>query len=306
MTERKNLGKNRAPARKTPARRGKSEKMQLAAVFWLVFLIVLSAFFLANRETISKNFNTLARRITPSSEAAPESEGRSDPVATQPSPDRQPNVTAKPPNQPEAKPSTPDKTESLSTQTPAATQKPPVTQTPSTQTPPATKPPATQTPPANQQPANPPATQKPPAVKPVETRERGIYLMQVDKDGVLFRVRVSRSLPVSDSPMIDSLSALFAGPNADERHRGLLSLIPPNTRILSATVRGSTAYINFSEDFQYNTYGVEGDAAQLKQIVWTVTEFSNVKDVQILIEGRRIDYLGEGIWIGSPISRESL
>jgi spore germination protein GerM len=106
--------------------------------------------------------------------------------------------------------------------------------------------------------------------------------------------------------MLDSLNALLAGPSAAERQRGLVSLIPRNTRILSATVRGATAYISFSEDFQYNTYGVEGYAAQRQQIVWTATEFSTVKDVQILIEGRRVDYLGEGIWIGSPISRESL
>jgi spore germination protein GerM len=82
-------------------------------------------------------------------------------------------------------------------------------------------------------------------------------------------------------------------------------MIPHNTRILSATVRGSTAYISFSEDFMFNTFGVEGYVAQLRQIVWTVTEFPNVRDVQILIDGRRIDYLGEGIWIGSPISRQS-
>jgi spore germination protein GerM len=105
--------------------------------------------------------------------------------------------------------------------------------------------------------------------------------------------------------MQDSLNALLAGPSAEEKRRGLVSLIPPNTRLLAATVRSSTAYISFSEEFQYNTYGVEGYAAQLKQIVWTATEFSSVKDVQILVEGRRIDYLGEGIWIGSPVGRES-
>jgi spore germination protein GerM len=126
----------------------------------------------------------------------------------------------------------------------------------------------------------------------------------VDKEGVILRSRAGRKIAVSDSPMLDSLNALLAGPSAEEQRRGLVSLIPRNTRILSATVRGSTAYISFSEDFQYNTYGVEGYAAQLNQIVWTATEFPNIKDVQILIEGRRVDYLGEGIWIGSPVSRE--
>ena len=119
-------------------------------------------------------------------------------------------------------------------------------------------------------------------------------------------VKINRRLPNSASPMLDSLNALLAGPTSEERGRGLATFIPANTRILSAQVRGNTAYINFSEDFQYNTYGVEGYAGQLRQIVYTATEFSNVRDVQILIEGRRIDYLGEGIWIGSPLSRDIL
>ena len=119
-------------------------------------------------------------------------------------------------------------------------------------------------------------------------------------------MKADRKLPVSDSPMTDVIEALITGPTQDEKRQGLISLIPPETRILSATVRGETAYISFSEEFQYNTYGVEGYAGQRMQIVYTITEFSNVKDVQILIEGRRVDYLGEGVWIGSPLKRETL
>jgi spore germination protein GerM len=103
--------------------------------------------------------------------------------------------------------------------------------------------------------------------------------------------------------MRDALEAVIRGPQGDEEKKGLMSLIPPRVKILNATVQGSTAYISFSEDFLFNTYGIEGYAAQLRQVVWTATEFSNVKDVQILIDGKRIDYLGEGIWIGSPVNR---
>jgi spore germination protein GerM len=142
--------------------------------------------------------------------------------------------------------------------------------------------------------------------KSAETRrERVLYLVQVDPDGTILRTKVTRNLPVTDSPLVDALNVLLQGPSAEENSRGLISLIPRGTRVLSASIRGSTAYINFNENFLFNEYGVEGYAGQLRQIVWTVTEFSNVKDVQILIEGRRMDYLGESIWIGSPIGRES-
>ena len=104
--------------------------------------------------------------------------------------------------------------------------------------------------------------------------------------------------------MTDVIRALIAGPNTEEKQKGLISLVPPETKILSATVTGNTAHINFSEDFLYNTYGADGYAGQVRQIVFTATEFSNVRDVQITIEGRRVDYLGGGIWIGGPLRRD--
>jgi spore germination protein GerM len=130
--------------------------------------------------------------------------------------------------------------------------------------------------------------------------------MRLDPEGSILRIQVTRQIPVSDSPLMDTLHALLRGPSLEETRRGLLTLIPEGTRLLSAMVRGQTAYLNFNEEFQFNTYGMEGYAAQLRQIVWTATEFPTVADVQILIEGRRLDYLGESIRIGSPLSREGL
>ena len=140
---------------------------------------------------------------------------------------------------------------------------------------------------------------------PREIRDRAVYFSQVDRDGMLLRIKVNRRLPLSNSPLLDVLQSLLGGPNAEEERRGLISLIPPETRVLSAAVRGDTAYVNFSDEFRFNTYGVEGYAAQIRQLLWTIQEFPNIKDVQFLIEGRRVYYLGEGIWIGSPLSKEN-
>ena len=41
------------------------------------------------------------------------------------------------------------------------------------------------------------------------------------------------------------------------------------------------------------------------QIVYTATEYSTVNSVQILIDGQKKEYLSEGVWIGSPLSRSS-
>jgi hypothetical protein len=149
-------------------------------------------------------------------------------------------------------------------------------------------------------PAAPPAT--PPSAP---SRDRALYFIEIGEDGAIVRTRVARSMPASNSPLADTIRVLLQGPTVDERNRGLITLIPPGAQLQSAQVRGSTAYLSFSEEFQFNTYGVEGYIGQLRQIIWSATEFSNVSDVQILIEGRRIDYLGERIAIGSPLGRNS-
>lgn len=148
-----------------------------------------------------------------------------------------------------------------------------------------------------------PGTQTAPGARNVR---RVIYMIRPYDDGALVPAKVERALPPSDSPMQDAIEAVIKGPSTDEAKRRLKSLIPAGVKILGATVRGNTAYVNFSEEFLFNTYGIEGYAGQLRQIVWTATEFRNVNDIQILVDGKRIDYLGEGIWIGSPLSRDNL
>jgi hypothetical protein len=293
--------------KKVPGKKKKTQGLSVAIVFWLAFFIIVAGFFFINRETIKKNSDILVRLVLPKEavgesaepaevrRGAPGDDGNGTSPAAGPSrpaePARPPSGAAKPAAEENTRPAPP----------PEAPVQPAKPAQPASGDSPAGK----SVQPPETKPAAQPAQPARPA-KAAETRERSVYFTQVDKDGTILRTKVSRKIAVSDSPMLDSLNALLFGPTTEEHGRGLMSLIPKGTRILSATVRGDTAYISFSEDFQYNTYGVEGYAAQLKQIVWTVTEFPNIKDVQILIEGRRVDYLGEGIWIGSPVNRDSI
>lgn len=137
-----------------------------------------------------------------------------------------------------------------------------------------------------------------------DERKRNMYFIHVNDTGTISQVQIQRLLPASDTPLLDLLRVLFKGPTSAELKQNLISLIPDNTTILSVEVRNGTAYINTSEELQYNQFGQEGHYACLKQIVWTATEFSTVQNVQILIEGAKVNYLSEGIWTGSPLSRE--
>jgi outer membrane biosynthesis protein TonB len=290
--QKKSRAKPAANTRKKPA--GKS----LVYLFWFVFFVVILLLFIINWKTIRNTVNNtgLVDRVTRRTTGAlPES-----PEDTVPAPEEEaPPVSVVIPKPPDgiidddAEPASPQSTEPA-----APAPEPAASPAPAAEP---VKPPESAPRPA--EPPKPAADTTTPAPKTVE---RSIYFIKFDEEnGVILRTKVSRTLPVTDSPLLDVLNALLRGPTATEEKQKLRSLIPPETRVLSATVRGSTAYISFSEDFQFNTDGIEGYIAQLQQLVWTITEFSNVNDVQFLIEGRRVDYLGEGIRIGSPLSRSN-
>lgn len=139
-----------------------------------------------------------------------------------------------------------------------------------------------------------------------ETMNVKLWFVQIDSDGSVSRKETSRSLKKDDSPLTASIQALLEGPRLDEKGKGYMSLIPSGAQLLSAAVQNGVAILNFNENFEYNTYGVEGYLGQLMQIVFTATSFSTVDSVQFLIEGQKKDYLGsEGVWIGSPLARSS-
>ena len=100
------------------------------------------------------------------------------------------------------------------------------------------------------------------------------------------------------------MKTLFAGPDASEANQGLITMIPPAATLNRVYVSERIAYIDVSESFRFNPLGREGLDAQLRQIVFSATEFPGVEMVQILIDGKRVDFLGpEGTYIGAPIGR---
>jgi hypothetical protein len=145
-----------------------------------------------------------------------------------------------------------------------------------------------------------------PNIPPAATQTHTLYFIKVDQNGDIHRVPVKRSFPATTSPLTDALNGLLVGLTAEEeQQQDIISLIPASAKIISASIQQGTAYLSFNEDFLYSPYGVDGYAGQLKQVIWTATEFSTVKNVQILINGRKESYLGDSIWIGAPLNRDS-
>lgn len=164
-------------------------------------------------------------------------------------------------------------------------------------------------PPAVDEPAPPPKTtdsEKQEIVTAKSSRKYGLYFIHVTDDGMIYPKKVEREVTFTDSPLTETINSLLSGPTTEELNQDLINLIPKGTILLSAAVKDGIAYLNFNESFKFNTMGVEGYMAQLKQIVFTSTEFSTVKKVQFLVEGELVEFLsGEGVYIGKPLDRSS-
>lgn len=141
-----------------------------------------------------------------------------------------------------------------------------------------------------------------------KTASRKLYfLLSSDSDPLRLHA-ISRDITVDDSPLLTTLNSLFSGIKSSEYAASpeLLSAIPANSKILSIKVTNSIATISLNQAFANNPFAKEGLLASLKQIVFTATEFSTVTQVQFLLEGKNVDYLGpEGVYIAKPLSRSS-
>ena len=83
-----------------------------------------------------------------------------------------------------------------------------------------------------------------------------------------------------------AIQALIVGPNDGEKAKGYLSNLPTDAVLNSLTVRGSIAYADFDEAFQYGVAGSCRVLAIRAQIESTLKQFPSIKKVVISVNGR--------------------
>ncbi|MCG8571316.1 MAG: GerMN domain-containing protein [Spirochaetes bacterium] len=155
----------------------------------------------------------------------------------------------------------------------------------------------------------PPQKQQIPTQSPKEKTaqqriSKKIYFSKLDQNDHIQLVESYRSVS-KEIPLTESIQQLLQGPNSNEENHQFLTNIPNGTQLLSISIKNKIAYLNFSHDFEKNHYGKESTINQLKQIVYTATEYNNINAVQFLIDGKIKTYLGgEGVFIDKPLSRK--
>ncbi len=294
------------------AERKKKKNAALGPLFWAAVILLFIVLFLLNRKNIADtlektglgekfSFGGRNTELVPKDQEQVTDQIKKDPGKDAAAAQTQENA-AKQEMQAEAAPSK----DAAAAEEPPAEQpdKTPIAGKPEAKTAQAEKPktaePAAKTAPAADKK---PAAEKQSAKTP--TRKASLWFVKIDAEGNVSRVESHRTIAQTDSPLSDALNELFKGTAPAENTKGLRSLIPQGTRLLSATVKDGVAFINVSGEFQFTEYGIEGYLGQLAQVVYTATMFPTVKSVQFLIDGQRREYLGaEGIWIGTPLSRD--
>lgn len=140
----------------------------------------------------------------------------------------------------------------------------------------------------------------------VEGKERGkidIYVREIVNDEPRL-VPKECTVPRGEDPHKAAIQRLLAINHEAGSSR---TLIPLGTKLLGLDIRKGTAYVDFSREIQENFKGGSmNEALLLNSIVHTLTQFNDVKKVQILIEGNKVDSIGGNLEISEPLEGDSI
>ncbi|TCO69855.1 GerMN domain-containing protein [Marinisporobacter balticus] len=136
---------------------------------------------------------------------------------------------------------------------------------------------------------------------------RNTVLYYKDEKG--FLVPVMKKLPWTEGRGIakTALRAIVDSPTnkKDIEEIGLLPVIPANTEIKGMSIREGLCKVDFSSDF-LNYFSKEEEAALVKAVVYTLTEFPTIDCVQIMIDGKIPTTLTYDTNVAQAITRDNI
>jgi spore germination protein GerM len=155
-------------------------------------------------------------------------------------------------------------------------------------------------------PIAPPQEKEKPIKEPVKEYQTRLFFLKINDEGQILLKSIMRNIEYEEGLLTSTLEALLIGPSQDDLMKGYFTLVPDGTVINKISLKDGIAWIDVNDAFRYNHLGFEGYQAQLKQLVYTATEFNSVKGVRITINGNEEDFLNaEGIHIGGILNRDS-
>lgn len=122
--------------------------------------------------------------------------------------------------------------------------------------------------------------------------------------GVTGLIPVLRTVPQTTAVANAAMTALLAGPaKAESANHAITTAIPDGTTVNGVSIKNGIATVDLSTAF-----GSEGGAASMRyrlaQVVYTLTQFSNVRSVLFEVDGQAVTAFGsEGIALDGPSKR---
>ncbi|AGL01615.1 GerMN domain-containing protein [Desulfoscipio gibsoniae] len=127
-----------------------------------------------------------------------------------------------------------------------------------------------------------------------------VVLYFADADGYLQAER--RSVNKTAGIARQAMQELCRGP----RTQGLSATMPDGTRLLDINIRNGLCTVNFSRELVSKHSGGSGsENATVYSIVNTLTQFSSVEQVQILVDGQVVESIAGHLDVSVPLTRDS-
>lgn len=138
-------------------------------------------------------------------------------------------------------------------------------------------------------------------VEPVPTEEMVEVNLYFSDSQAMYLVPEKRKIPQTPSLARQAVIELIKGPENSD----LYPTIPEGTQVNELYIAGDIAYIDLSEEiFKNHPGGSSGELMTVYSIVNTLTEISQIKGVQILVEGNEKKSLIGHIDISMPLLRD--
>lgn len=107
-------------------------------------------------------------------------------------------------------------------------------------------------------------------------------------------------VPKNSHPAQTALELLPVAPS----NRDLVSTLPQGTKVRGISVKDHVAVVDFSDAIiKNNPGGSATEALLVGAVVNTLTEFSDIHKVQILVEGKKVESLTGHMDVSEPLSR---
>lgn len=103
----------------------------------------------------------------------------------------------------------------------------------------------------------------------------------------------------NDNPARTAMALLAAEPI----DKSLMRVMPVSAKLISLKIEDGVAYANFNTNLRRFGGGSANELLLVAEIVNTLTEFPEIRAVQILIEGKKVETLGGHLDISEPLSR---